>query len=75
MMQQYPVLSNDWINWFWSTYSIFVGVILPAALTFVLKLMAILKPTVQSDKIIDLLKEYWPGGIPAAPGPKLPGQK
>ena len=54
-------LSNDWMVWFWQTYSIVITVV-PSAVAFLLKLIALWNPNIQSDKVIDLMKEYWPKG-------------
>ena len=49
------LLSNDWFNWLFSTYSIGFGLV-PVVLTFILKFIAIFHPGVPSDKIIDLIQ-------------------
>ena len=54
-------LSNNWMSWFFSTYSIVI-MAAPSVIAFTLKLVAMFNPSVPSDKIIDLIKEYWPKG-------------
>jgi len=54
-------LSNDWMSWVFSTYSLAIMAV-PSVVAFILKLIALFNPAVQSDKIIDLIKEYWPKG-------------
>lgn len=51
-------LDNDWFNWFLSSYSICLTFI-PVILTFFVKLVAIFHPRVPSDRIVDLIHEYW----------------
>lgn len=52
-------LTNDWVIWFYNNYSMaIVGV--PAVIVFLLKLVAIIRPTVPTNKIIDLIKDSWP---------------
>jgi len=52
-------LTNNWMSWFFSTYSIAImGA--PSVMAFILKLLAMFNPRIPSDKIIDLIKEYWP---------------
>ncbi|KKW12657.1 MAG: hypothetical protein UY48_C0010G0009 [Candidatus Gottesmanbacteria bacterium GW2011_GWB1_49_7] len=50
------LLTNDWFNWIFSTYSVCLGLI-PVAVSFILKLIAIFHPGVPSDKIIDLIQK------------------
>ena len=54
-------LSNDWCVWIWNNYSIVITAI-PTVIGFGLKLVAIFNPNTPSDKIIDLVKQYWPAG-------------
>lgn len=51
-------LDNDWFNWFLSNFSIAIATV-PIVVGFALKLAAIFHPGVPSDKIIDLMREYW----------------
>ena len=58
------VLSNDWWTWVWANYNMTIlGV--PTALSFLLKLIAIFHPNVTSNKVMDLIADYWPKGKPA----------
>jgi len=59
-MQHVLMFSNDWCIWFWNTYSMAILAV-PSGVAFLLKLIAIYHPDVQSDKVIDLVKQYWPG--------------
>jgi len=52
-------LSNDWMVWLWNTYSMVI-LCVPSAVAFILKMVALWNPNIPSDKVIDLLKEYWP---------------
>jgi len=54
------ILSNDWINYFLTHYSILIGAI-PYIVYKALKIIAILNPNVPTDKIKDLFapKKYW----------------
>ena len=54
-------LSNDWITWIWTTFSMVI-VAVPSLVIFTLKLVAIFHPNIPTDKVIDLFKEYWPKG-------------
>jgi hypothetical protein len=55
------ILSNEWWQAVWDTYNYSI-LGFPVVLTFALKVIAIYHPMIQSDKIVDLLKEYWPKG-------------
>lgn len=63
----HPWLSNDWCIWAWNTYSMAILAV-PSIVTFIMKLVAIIHPDVPSDKVIDLVKQYWPGGPPKTGG-------
>ena len=52
-------LSNDWLIWFYNTYSIAI-IALPVMIIFILKLISIVNPKIHTDKVVDLIKEYWP---------------
>jgi hypothetical protein len=52
------LFDNNWFNWFLSNYSILIAFI-PVAMTFILKLIAILNPNVPSDQICELINQYW----------------
>jgi len=56
-------LSNDWVTWFWNTYSMAI-VAVPSVIGFALKLVAIFNPNVKSDQVSDLINQYWPKGKP-----------
>ena len=57
------VLSNEWVIWLWNTYSMAILAV-PSVVTFGAKLLAIFHPDIPSDKITDLVKQYWPGSPP-----------
>jgi len=48
------ILSNDWINMVASKYSMAIAAV-PAIVTAILKVVAMLNPNVPTDKIRDLL--------------------
>lgn len=52
------LFDNDWFNWFLSNFSIAIASV-PIVAGFLLKLLAIFHPAVPSDKIIDLVNQYW----------------
>lgn len=54
-------LSNEWMIWFWNTYNMAL-MLVPSVAAFILKLVALFNPRIPSDKVIDLIKEYWPKG-------------
>jgi len=54
-------LSNEWMKWVWDNFSIAI-VAFPTVVTFGLKLVAIFHPSIPSDKIIDVFKQFWPKG-------------
>lgn len=54
-------LSNDWLLWFYKQYSL-ATIAFPLVVIFFLKLLAIIRPTVPTNKIIDLIKDSWPIG-------------
>lgn len=53
------IISNEGLIWTYNNYSILITA-LPVVIIFILKLVAIINPRVHTDKIIDLVKEYWP---------------
>ena len=52
-------LSDEWWIWLWENYSMSI-IGFPVAVGFVLKFIAIFNPRVPTDKIIELLRVYWP---------------
>jgi len=58
----WQLLTNDWFNWVFSTYSVLLGLI-PTVIGFILKLLAVFHPDIPSDKIIDLIKSYKNGKV------------
>ena len=52
-------LSNDWINWFMSNYSMAFFAV-PSVITLILKLIAIYNPNVKSSEVSELFEKYWP---------------
>jgi NADH:ubiquinone oxidoreductase subunit 2 (subunit N) len=56
-------LSDYWWQWVYNSYSMsIVGI--PLVVGFILKLIAIIKPSVPTGAILDLFAEYWPSGKP-----------
>ena len=49
------LFSNNWFTWFFSTYSIGLG-LAPIVVVFVLKMIAIFHPGIPTDKIVDLIQ-------------------
>lgn len=56
-------LSNDWLIEFYKTYSLAI-IAIPSVVLFILKMIAIIKPTVKTNKIIDLIQEWQNKGRP-----------
>lgn len=52
-------LSDTWWQWFYNSYSMSI-IGFPLLAGFLLKLLAIIKPSIPTGKILDLLTEYWP---------------
>lgn len=52
-------LSDTWWQYIYNSYSMSI-VGFPVVLAFVLKVVAIIKPSIPTGKILDLLAEYWP---------------
>jgi len=52
-------LSNDWMVWFWREYSVAI-IAFPTIISFLFKLVAIYHPKVQSNKVVELIEQYWP---------------
>lgn len=50
------ILSDEWVKWVASNYSLLI-VGIPVFLTALVKLLAIIHPNVPSDKILDWIKE------------------
>jgi hypothetical protein len=55
------LFSNPWWQYVWDTYNYSI-LGFPVLIIFFLKLIAIYIPTIKSDKVIDLINEYWPKG-------------
>lgn len=53
------IISNEGLVWLYNNYSMVI-MALPVMIIFILKLMAIINPNIHTDKVIDLVKEYWP---------------
>ncbi len=53
------LFTNEWIAWVFNTYSIAI-IAFPSIIIFLLKVIAIYNPNIKSDKIIELIKEFWP---------------
>jgi phosphoglycerate-specific signal transduction histidine kinase len=60
-MEWFPsnLLSNDWINWFMSNYSMAFFAV-PSVITLILKLIAIYNPNIKSSEVAELFEKYWP---------------
>jgi hypothetical protein len=52
------ILTNDWVNWVLSTYSIVLALI-PTVLIALAKLAAIFNPNVPENKILDWIREIF----------------
>jgi hypothetical protein len=52
----YAFLTNGWWAWFTTTYTVTIMTVI-ALIVFVLKIAAIVDPRIQSNQIIDLIKE------------------
>lgn len=50
-------LSNDWVLWFWREYSMVI-VAIPSVITGALKIIAVLTPSVKTDKIRELIENW-----------------
>jgi len=55
------IFTNDWFAWVMSTYSQF-WIFAPGIIVFILKLIAVLKPNVPSNKIVDLIQGFFKKG-------------
>jgi hypothetical protein len=56
-------LTNAWWGWVWQNYSVSIAGF-PVFAALMLKLAAIVHPGIPSDKIIDLITQYWPSAAP-----------
>jgi hypothetical protein len=62
-------LSDTWWQYIYNSYSMSI-VGFPIVAAFLLKLVAIIKPSIPTGKILDLIAEYWPSSQKKEPDPK-----
>jgi len=53
------ILSDTWWQYVWRSYSMSI-LGFPLIVGFILKLIAIIKPSIPTGAILDLFAEYWP---------------
>ncbi len=55
------IFTNDWFSWVMSTYSSF-WLYFPGVVLLLLKIIAVLKPGVPSNKIVELIQGFFKKG-------------
>lgn len=53
------IISNEGLVWVYNNYSMLITAI-PVIIVFILKVIAVVNPRIPTNKIIDLIGEYWP---------------